>query len=298
MIAGAVLCGGRSSRMGVDKATLQVGGAPLAARAVAALRGAGADPVVTVGGDPALAGQLGTGHVADRGRGAGPVVATGTALAALHWSPLVVVAACDLVGPRPDAVRRLVEALQGDSRAAAAVALDAGRAQWQLVAWRPAAAGAVAGIRATERGPGPSFASATAELEVVRVEGLDPDALRDADRPEELRDVGRVPFMVPEIDVLTLQERLSEGAPLVDVREPDEYLEARVAGGSLIPLGEIVERAEEIPAEGTVYVICARGGRSAKAVEHLRRVGIDAVNVAGGTLGWIEAGLPTESGSA
>jgi rhodanese-related sulfurtransferase len=45
-----------------------------------------------------------------------------------------------------------------------------------------------------------------------------------------------------------------------------------------------------------VYVICARGGRSAKAVEHLRQQGIDAVNVAGGTLGWIDAGLPTDHG--
>ena len=91
---------------------------------------------------------------------------------------------------------------------------------------------------------------------------------------------------------------LASGAPLIDVREADEYEGARVAGGRLIPLGEVPARIDEVPADGTVYVICARGGRSAKAVELYRSAGIDAVNVAGGTLGWIDAGLPTDSGPA
>lgn len=109
---------------------------------------------------------------------------------------------------------------------------------------------------------------------------------------------------IPEIDVATLAERIREGVVLVDVREGDEYAAARVPGAHHIPLGEVVERAGEIPVTGTVYVICARGGRSMKAAEHLRSVGVDAVNVAGGTQGWIDAGLPidadvgTEAGSA
>jgi len=37
-------------------------------------------------------------------------------------------------------------------------------------------------------------------------------------------------------------------------------------------------------------VICKSGGRSARAVEFLRGQGIDAVNVAGGTLAWLETG--------
>lgn len=89
---------------------------------------------------------------------------------------------------------------------------------------------------------------------------------------------------------------------MIDVRERHEFAAARVPGALLIPLGEVVERIDEVPADGTVYVICARGGRSARAVEHFRAQGIDAVNVAGGTLGWIDAGLPVDadpgSGSA
>ena len=79
--------------------------------------------------------------------------------------------------------------------------------------------------------------------------------------------------------------RRAEGAPLIDVREDAEFAEAHVPGRSYIPLGQVAERIDEVPTDQTVYVICARGARSAKAVEHYRAQGIDAVNVAGGMLG-------------
>jgi rhodanese-related sulfurtransferase len=101
---------------------------------------------------------------------------------------------------------------------------------------------------------------------------------------------------VPEIDVTQLAVLREQGVPLIDVREDDEFAEARVPGAVHIPLGQVAERSDEVPSEGTVYVICAGGGRSAKAAEHLRGLGIDAVNVAGGTRAWIEAGNPTDSG--
>ncbi len=97
---------------------------------------------------------------------------------------------------------------------------------------------------------------------------------------------------MPQIDVHELAAWRERGAPLIDVREHHEFAAARVPGAVLIPLGEVIERIDEVPTEGTVFVICARGGRSAKAVEYFRAQGIDAVNVAGGTLGWIDAGLP------
>jgi rhodanese-related sulfurtransferase len=95
--------------------------------------------------------------------------------------------------------------------------------------------------------------------------------------------------------VAELAIRRAEGAPLIDVREDDEFAEAHVPGAHLIPLGEVVERIDEVPDGQTVYVICARGARSAKAVAHYRGQGIDAVNVAGGTLAWIDAGQPTDA---
>jgi rhodanese-related sulfurtransferase len=101
---------------------------------------------------------------------------------------------------------------------------------------------------------------------------------------------------IPEIDVVELADRRADGAPVVDVREDDEYAEARVPGAQHIPLGELPDRVGEVQAEGTVYLICGSGPRSAKATEFLRAQGIDAVNVAGGTRGWIAEGFPTESG--
>ena len=102
---------------------------------------------------------------------------------------------------------------------------------------------------------------------------------------------------VPEIDVAELARARESGAPLIDVRELDEWEEFRAPGAQLIPLGQVPERLDEVPTDGTVYVICKSGGRSAKAVEFLRAQGIDAVNVAGGSLAWREAGNPVESGS-
>jgi len=101
---------------------------------------------------------------------------------------------------------------------------------------------------------------------------------------------------VPEVDVDDLQERLTEGAALLDVREPDEVDEVRVPGGIRIPLPSVPERMDEIPSSGTLYVICAVGGRSRAAVEFLRSNGVDAVNVAGGTNAWIAADFPVDEG--
>lgn len=101
---------------------------------------------------------------------------------------------------------------------------------------------------------------------------------------------------VPEIDVEALADELAAGRPLVDVREPDEYAGGRVPAATSIPLGSVPERVGEFPTDGTVYVVCRSGGRSAKAVAFLRQQGIDAVNVAGGTRAWLESGREAERG--
>jgi len=95
---------------------------------------------------------------------------------------------------------------------------------------------------------------------------------------------------VPEIDIAEAARRHAAGAPIIDVREPDEYAEGHVPGAPLIPLATVPDRLGEVPSAGEVLIICKSGGRSKKAAEHLRTQGIDAVNVAGGTMGWIEAG--------
>ena len=102
---------------------------------------------------------------------------------------------------------------------------------------------------------------------------------------------------VPEIDFVQLDERRGNGAVVVDVRQPDEYAEAHVPGALLIPLAEVPDRLADIPAGGEVLVICRSGGRSLKACEFLRSTGVDAMNVAGGMLAWLEAGKAVVRGS-
>ena len=103
---------------------------------------------------------------------------------------------------------------------------------------------------------------------------------------------------VPEIDVVELARRCQspEETILLDVRELDELEEARVPGVVHMPLAEVAERLDDIPSAGTVHVICRTGGRSYQAAEFLTGQGRDAVNIAGGTLAWLEAGYHAESG--
>lgn len=100
---------------------------------------------------------------------------------------------------------------------------------------------------------------------------------------------------VPEIDVETLAGIVDE-VFLVDVREPDEYVEAHVPGAIPIPLATIPDSLGQLPGDRMIHVICAAGGRSARAVAFLLDNGFDAVNIAGGTGAWISSGAPTVAG--
>lgn len=98
-----------------------------------------------------------------------------------------------------------------------------------------------------------------------------------------------LPPSVPTISVRELRSRLDRGEQLciVDVREPAEY-EICNLGGILVPLGELAQRIDEIPAEGTVVIHCHKGMRSAQAVHLLStRYGMShAVSLEGGIAQW------------
>jgi rhodanese-related sulfurtransferase len=101
---------------------------------------------------------------------------------------------------------------------------------------------------------------------------------------------------VPEIDIDEAARRHAAGTPVIDVREPDEYVDGHVPGAPLIPLGTVADRVGEFPSSGEVLIICKVGGRSGKAAQYLRTQGVDAVNIAGGTMAWIDAGHPVVTG--
>jgi rhodanese-related sulfurtransferase len=85
---------------------------------------------------------------------------------------------------------------------------------------------------------------------------------------------------------------------LIDVRQPDEWLEARVQQARLVPLASVPDIVDELPRDTAVYVICHSGGRSERAASWLRQFDIDAINVAGGTMAWQQAGYDVASGPA
>lgn len=97
------------------------------------------------------------------------------------------------------------------------------------------------------------------------------------------------PPQVPTVTVQELHRLRSESAPhfLLDVREDAEVEAGRITGSHHIPLGQLSERAGEVPAGQKVLVHCRSGVRSAKAVALLRELGREDVwNVAGGITAW------------
>ncbi len=96
------------------------------------------------------------------------------------------------------------------------------------------------------------------------------------------------------VDVKTAQSMSAQGALLLDVREPQEYLAVHAVNAKLMPLGQVGARLQEIEAykDKPVAVICRSGRRSAQAVSILQEAGFtQVVNVQGGTSAWVEAGL-------
>lgn len=89
---------------------------------------------------------------------------------------------------------------------------------------------------------------------------------------------------------------------LLDVRTPVEYAEAHVQQALNVPLDDLdpakLHAVGGVAKDQPVYLLCRTGGRAQKAAEKFARAGFDnGVVVEGGTLGWIEAGLPVERGS-
>jgi adenylyltransferase/sulfurtransferase len=100
-----------------------------------------------------------------------------------------------------------------------------------------------------------------------------------------------------EITPVELKKRLDAGETpfILDVREPNEYQINRIAGSTLIPLGELPRRYQELPRDREIVTQCKMGGRSAKAQDFLKSVGFTNVkNLKGGILEWIDKVDPSQ----
>ena len=100
-----------------------------------------------------------------------------------------------------------------------------------------------------------------------------------------------------EISVAEAASMRDAGAFILDVRQPEEWNEVHIPGATLIPLGELASRVNEVPKDQEVVVVCRSGNRSAQGRDILLQAGFEQVtSMAGGMNQWSAAGLDTVSG--
>jgi cysteine synthase/rhodanese-related sulfurtransferase len=101
------------------------------------------------------------------------------------------------------------------------------------------------------------------------------------------------------IDVLEAKRLIDAGAPVIDVRNPDEVARVRIAASTNVPLPGLSEgHIEGLPVDhnAPVVTICAVGVRSLYAMLLLKALGYrDVKSVNGGISAWVDAGFPALS---
>ena len=102
------------------------------------------------------------------------------------------------------------------------------------------------------------------------------------------------------INALELKSRLDNGenVQVIDVREPHEWLIAKLDGAKTIPLGQLSQRIGEIDAAQDAIFMCKVGKRSLYAMHELKQAGYTGrmINLAGGLNAWasdVDTSFPT-----
>jgi rhodanese-related sulfurtransferase len=97
------------------------------------------------------------------------------------------------------------------------------------------------------------------------------------------------------VNVDEAYQLVEEGAFLLDVRTREEWNDFHAPQATLIPLDELESRANEVPSDQDVVVICRSGNRSQTGRDILLAAGHPSVtSVDGGMNAWQSAGYPTE----
>jgi rhodanese-related sulfurtransferase len=96
---------------------------------------------------------------------------------------------------------------------------------------------------------------------------------------------------VPEIEADDADAAVAAGALLLDVREPDEWVEGHAPAAVHVPMREVQDRLAELPKDRLVVAICRSGARSRAVAALLLTEGYDVVNTVGGMQAWQAFGL-------
>jgi glyoxylase-like metal-dependent hydrolase (beta-lactamase superfamily II)/rhodanese-related sulfurtransferase len=103
---------------------------------------------------------------------------------------------------------------------------------------------------------------------------------------------------VEQVSVNEANEYVQSGrvAQFIDVRRSGEYANGHARGAESRPLDSLAQNIGGLDPAAPTFVICQGGYRSSAATSILENAGFSELyNVTGGTAGWAEAGLPTES---
>jgi rhodanese-related sulfurtransferase len=112
-----------------------------------------------------------------------------------------------------------------------------------------------------------------------------------------LKSQSPVVVLPAEITVDQASQQRDQGAYILDVREPNEWTQFHISGATLIPLGDLPNRLNEVPKDRVVVVVCRTGHRSAQGRDILKAAGFTQVtSMAGGLTQWQANGLPVVSG--
>ncbi len=101
---------------------------------------------------------------------------------------------------------------------------------------------------------------------------------------------------VDEIEVSEVRRLLTEGAALIDVREPHEWSAGHIKEARLVSLGNLDRELSKWRPERPVLFICRTGHRAARATDRAQKRGLKAMNVRGGMIQWTRSGLPVKTG--
>jgi len=100
-----------------------------------------------------------------------------------------------------------------------------------------------------------------------------------------------------EITVARAAELQKSGAFILDVREPSEWAQFHIQGATLIPLGDLPNRLNEVPKDRQVVVYCRTGVRSAQGRDILKNAGYTLVtSMTGGITQWQAEEMPVITG--
>jgi hydroxyacylglutathione hydrolase len=105
---------------------------------------------------------------------------------------------------------------------------------------------------------------------------------------------GRGGESVPQLSADELASKQSSNQfVVVDVRNDSEWNQGHIAGAIHIPLGQLAERVNELPANENIVVHCQGGSRSSIAASLLQKLGRKNVaNLTGGYRRWLEVQSP------